>query len=456
MKYLKHVIIAILCMLPLSAVSADCGTYIVGVTGNDNTPPSTPPIGPKPVPISGKRADLRPDFDIYNTDGHEISSNCDDCSGEQVEVGQHVRPKLWVQVNNNADAGKWKRNSNSDTIEGPIWWRIEGKTNWTLLGSGEYTIGKLDKGDQISETHDFNIPNYPGDIIQWRACVDGDDEIWEESESSDRNSISSPEDYQAQTNNCSRIERNYIRIPNYAPIGFVDTGDCNGFSGWAKDQNTSDPIRVHIYANGAFAGQPLANEYRSDVENHAFTWVTPDSFKDGTARTVSLYAVDVPDGTETLIGSRTLVCSPPPRYDLATTATWIDGEYTLNGGSRFTIRGVVRNLGSNLPNNATVTATLIHQGGTQYPMGSVTVLASNLLSTWNADASISAIAPSQDGRYRLKTCVTANLQETNGTNNCFEVDGPFVPPIQQNEDGLSDDEAAAIWIINHGNRRRNR
>lgn len=361
-----------------------------------------------------------------------------------MDVGQHVRPKLWTQVNNNADAGKGKRKSSSDTIEGPIWWKIEGKTSWTLLGSGEYTIGKLDKGDKISETHDFIIPNYPGDIIQWKACVDGDDEIYEEKESSSSRKITNP-DQSGTTNNCSRTERNYIRIPNSPPTGSVDRGDCNGLSGWAKDDNTSDPIRVHIYANGTFAGQPLANEYRSDVDNHAFSWVIPESFKDGSVKNLAFYAVDAPDGTETPIGSRVLVCAPPvPPYDLAVTATWIDGEYTLSGGSRFTIRGVVQNLGSNIPNNATVTATLIHQGGTQYPMGSVTILAGNLLSGWNADASISAIAPKKDGRYRLKTCVTANLQETNEGNNCLEEDGPFVPPI---ETGPSDDEETATWII---------
>lgn len=446
MNYLKYDIVTMLCVLLLPAVIvyADCGVYIVGVTGENNIP-LTPPIGPNSEPISGKRADLRPDFDIYDTDGHEISSNCNDCSGKVMDVGQQVRPKLWVQVNNNADAGKWKRKSSSDTIEGPVWWRIEGKTNWTLLGSGEYTIGKLDKGDKRSETHEFTIPNYPGDIIQWKACVDGDDEIYEEKEKSSARKITNP-DQSETTNNCSRTERNYIRIPNYTPTGFIGTGDCNGFSGWAKDQNTPNPIRVHIYDNGAFAGQPLANEYRSDVDNHAFSWVIPESFKDGSVKNLAFYAVDVPDGTEAPIGSRTLVCSPPARYDLATTATWIDGTYTLSGGSRFTIRGVVHNLGNNLPSNATVTATLFHQGGTGYPMGSVIISASNLLSGWNADATISAIAPSQDGLYRLKTCVTANIQETDGTNNCLEVDGPFVPPIEAGPS--EDEEAAALIIIN--------
>ncbi|NCU41372.1 MAG: hypothetical protein EOM19_01445 [Candidatus Moranbacteria bacterium] len=415
-----------------------------GSGGSIPTPPPTPPIGSNLEPISGKRADLRPDFDIYDASGNEISSNCNDCSGKVVDVGQNVRPKLWVQVNNNADAGKWKRKSSSDTIEGPIWWRIEGKTDWALLGSGEYTIGKLDKGDQISETHNFTIPSYPGDIIQWKACVDGDDEIYEEGESSSARKIKNP-DQSATTNNCSRTERNYIRIPNYPPTGVLYEGDCNGFSGWAKDQNTSDPIRVHIYANGTFVGQPPANQYRSDVGNHGFSWETPEVFKDGSAKNLTFYAVDVPDRTETPIGSRTLVCFPPPSYDLTTTATWIDGTYTLHPGSRFTIRGVVQNLGNDLPNNATVTATLIHQGGTEYPMGSATVLANNLLRGWDADVSISAIAPSQDGRYQLRICATTNLQETNQGNNCLEVDGPFVPPIQT--DSFDDEEEAAIWII---------
>ncbi len=135
---------------------------------------------------------------------------------------------------------------------------------------------------------------------------------------------------------------------------------------------------------------------------------------------------------------------PPPSYDLAITATGIDGSYALDTGSNFTVQSVVHNYGSGIPNDATVTSTLIHTGGTQYTMGSTTISAGNLPSGAQTQISLNATAPLQEGMYTLKTCVTANLVETNNGNNCLEEGGievsvptqpnPDPPPMTQKEE----------------------
>jgi hypothetical protein len=67
--------------------------------------------------ISGPRVDLEPDFDVYDTNGNEISANCNNCMGKSVDVGQTVHAKLKTEVSN-ADAKDFKRSSSSQTIEG--------------------------------------------------------------------------------------------------------------------------------------------------------------------------------------------------------------------------------------------------------------------------------------------------------------------------------------------------
>jgi len=70
---------------------------------------------------------------------------------------------LWTEVSN-SDASLFKRDSSSNTIEGPVWWKIEGKTGWNLLASGEYTISNLDEGEETVESHDWFVPNYPDQL----------------------------------------------------------------------------------------------------------------------------------------------------------------------------------------------------------------------------------------------------------------------------------------------------
>lgn len=187
--------------------------FIYGSNTDDPSDDPVYPEGPSHQPIPGSRSDLRPDFDVYHVDGHEISSNCDDCATEPVEVGQRIRTNLEVQVEN-ADVEDYLRDSDSKSIEGPIWWKIEGITDWQLLVSEEYDVDDLDDGDEPDEEEWFIVPDYSGEIIAFKACVDGDDEVWEEGEDDgDGEDIEDP-DQSGTSNNCSRTERFLILEPN--------------------------------------------------------------------------------------------------------------------------------------------------------------------------------------------------------------------------------------------------
>jgi len=80
--------------------------------------------------------------------------------------------------------------------------------------------------------------------------------------------------------------------------------------GWAIDPDTVDPIAVHLYANGAFAGAVTASAVRNDVAaahpasgpNHGFDTVIPVP---GGRVQVCAYAINVgPPGVNTPLGCR--------------------------------------------------------------------------------------------------------------------------------------------------------
>jgi hypothetical protein len=419
-----------------------------GIGGGDPTPIDTTPIGETPEPESGPRADLYPDYDIKRNGG-EISANCDNCNGKAITAGEELEYKGAIKVAND-DAGNWKRKDSVTKVEGTFFWRIPGlQDSWKEFCTEEYTISKLDEGDTIQGTCWWDVPMVPeeGYVLETAFCPDRDDIIWEEDETENRDKISDPIDDDGI--NCSRTERNYIRLPQYEPTGAIESVNCDEVVGWAKDGNSVSPLWVRIQASGiAQLPDVLADNYRSDVGGkYGLRWTVPDELKDGTAHTVAFTAVNVPIGNNVEIGQANLTCSPPvPPYDVATIATWIDGEYTLESGENFTIRGVVENLGSDVPGDVTLTSTLIHSDGTQYAMGSVVIGVGSLMSGFTADVNLEAVAPSEAGLYSLKTCVTAGFGESNDENNCLEENGPYIAdPIPA---GLSDDEETAIWIIN--------
>ncbi len=190
--------------------------YDAGGIESLNFPLMTQPLSSEPQPIVGSRTDLEPDFDVKDeTDQKELSSNCNNCSTKPLIPGQKIIAKLKTEISND-NASEFKRDSSSKSIEGYVWWKIEGKTdNWSLLtNSMEYTISDLVNGsdkDENIESYTFIVPNYVGDILAMKACVDGDDEIYEEGEGA-RVKITNP-DQSGTSNNCSRTERFFIVPP---------------------------------------------------------------------------------------------------------------------------------------------------------------------------------------------------------------------------------------------------
>lgn len=234
---------------PTYAVNNICASEVPGnpplVAGPVNSPGF--PKEPGPVATTGPRVDLVPDFDVFSDreKHNEISANCNNsesCWATTVDPGQTVFLRLEAQVHN-ANADKYKR-KDSKTIEGPIWWRIEGSADgWQLIANSkdqEFDIKDLDdcgnKCEQKQEeTTEWTIPNYPGAILDLKAAVDGDDEIEEEGEGGDHD-IDNP-DKDCITNNCSRIERFYIRPPAPPPHNDDSTG-TTGNSGCSETGST--------------------------------------------------------------------------------------------------------------------------------------------------------------------------------------------------------------------------
>ena len=172
---------------------------------------------PGPVPLPGPRSDTRPDFDIYNTAGSELSASSDTYIPKTIVVGQQIRTLLETQVAN-ADVRDSLRGS-SNSIEGPIWWKIEtgggtAITGWNLFVSEEFDVDDLNKNDSPDEEDWFTVPNYPGKTIVFAACTDGDDEVLEINESSTRQKATSPNN--CGTNNRSRDEK--LRIAYTKPF----------------------------------------------------------------------------------------------------------------------------------------------------------------------------------------------------------------------------------------------
>ena len=90
---------------------------------------------------SGNKTDLTPDFDIYNEQGQEISANSDNYTLKTVYVGQRIRLNLTTEVHND-DTQNHLRDSNSDSIEGPVYYWIDGVVNKAHTQNHKYAILK--------------------------------------------------------------------------------------------------------------------------------------------------------------------------------------------------------------------------------------------------------------------------------------------------------------------------
>jgi len=98
------------------------------------------------------------------------------------------------------------------------------------------------------------------------------------------------------------------------PYGSLDTavGQLGGirFAGWAIDPDTADPIKVHVYVDGAFRGEFAAGQSRPDVggafpaygANHGFSGTVPAS---SGSHQICVYALNLGWGGNQLLSCRT-------------------------------------------------------------------------------------------------------------------------------------------------------
>ncbi len=106
-----------------------------------------------------------------------------------------------------------------------------------------------------------------------------------------------------------------VVVPGGNPFGSLDAAVGGAgratVSGWTIDPDTTAPIDVHVYVDGAFAGLVTAGSARPDVgnvfpvygPNHGYGVTVPAAR--GT-RQVCVWAIDVGVGTNPLIGCRTV------------------------------------------------------------------------------------------------------------------------------------------------------
>jgi hypothetical protein len=117
-------------------------------------------------------------------------------------------------------------------------------------------------------------------------------------------------------------------ISNTDPKGYFDGADCNVFAGWACDADSySQPTIVHFYADGLagkggiFIGATTANITREAAvgklcggyNNHGFSYVFPNTLKDGKQHTIYAYAINTPTGNNPLLGTnaKKITCVAP-------------------------------------------------------------------------------------------------------------------------------------------------
>ncbi|WP_136519417.1 N-acetylmuramoyl-L-alanine amidase [Cellulomonas telluris] len=112
----------------------------------------------------------------------------------------------------------------------------------------------------------------------------------------------------------------WSQVQNATPVGSLDavttTATAVAVRGWAFDPDTSDPVRVHVYLDGAPVRSITADGSRPDVAQ-AFG-VGPNHGFAGSVRTtpgvhqVCLYLINVPEGHNPQLACRTVQVGHPP------------------------------------------------------------------------------------------------------------------------------------------------
>lgn len=112
-----------------------------------------------------------------------------------------------------------------------------------------------------------------------------------------------------------------LTIRNQDPVGFLDLLQSTAFTiratGWAADRDTTGPVAVHVYVDGAFAGSGTADGSRPDLASLGLGTQHGYSLEVAAApglHTVCVYAINVPTGVNRAVGcGQTRVVSTPPQ-----------------------------------------------------------------------------------------------------------------------------------------------
>ncbi|MDO8638087.1 MAG: NBR1-Ig-like domain-containing protein [Candidatus Daviesbacteria bacterium] len=201
------------------------------------------------------------------------------------------------------------------------------------------------------------------------------------------------------------------------PGGWLDAADCSSFRGWTCDaDNYNQSIDVHFYANGpaggggSFAGAMTANETsdagvkaacgNSNV-GHRFTFITPDSLKDGQNHSIYAYGINIPSGNNPQLSG-----SPKTINCVGRNAQYISQSCppsTMTPNQTASVSVTMKNNG-----NFTWTSAASYRLGTQNPpdvpnwgIGRVN-LTSSVAPGSSYPFNFTATAPSSQGTYNFQ------------------------------------------------------
>ncbi|MGQ0537299.1 MAG: matrixin family metalloprotease [Methanobacteriota archaeon] len=110
-----------------------------------------------------------------------------------------------------------------------------------------------------------------------------------------------------------------VLYTNDAPTGVVDAVTCTSVRGWAFDVDESDvSIQVHVYIDGTGYNTGATSVFRGDVNaaygiagTHGYDWAPPTSWLNGATHSVTVYAINIPGGSNPVIGTGSFRCGPP-------------------------------------------------------------------------------------------------------------------------------------------------
>ncbi|MCH9648755.1 MAG: zinc-dependent metalloprotease [Deltaproteobacteria bacterium] len=116
-----------------------------------------------------------------------------------------------------------------------------------------------------------------------------------------------------------------------SPVGVLDPPGCETLSGWARDPDSTSPIRVDIEHDGVILESLLASDFRSDIpypdQDHAFSTPTAAAFRTGNIETVRAFARDIDSaGQET--GTRIELNLSPNSLECPLAGPFLAGTYS--------------------------------------------------------------------------------------------------------------------------------